>query len=154
MDEQDNTSGISKRTLIVLGVIIAILALLFTIDALSKSSNDSKSYTLSVSDGEAVAISDTRLAIANSALDGSGKIDQKTCDKLETVAKKLDVKASWFSGCYKVKQGATADTSNNQILKLSDGDYCATFTLDKEGKNLTAYKLNEGECGDARITVE
>lgn len=104
--------------------------------------------------GEVVAMSRVRYAVAKSALDGGGKIDESTCDTLGSIAKKFDSSADWFSSCSYSLLGSTADTSNNKVLKLSDDDYCATFTTNSIGDTLINYEFSEGKCIGYRISIE
>jgi hypothetical protein len=153
MDNQNSTSGASKRTMIIVGVLIAVLGILFAFDALSKSAKGDV-YNLSVRDGEVLAVTKTREAISNSAVDGSGSIDKATCDKLGAIAKKLDSKADWFSSCSFSLTGGIPDTSESQVVKLSDKEYCATFTFDKAGRTLLSYSFTDENCGSSRIEIK
>lgn len=144
----------TKGAIIVVLVLVGLIALFFVSQLVGASNKADNGYTLDVASGEALAISSTRLAISKSAVDGRASIDEATCSTLSKLAKKLNTGASWFASCSSIRLGSNPDTSENQVMKLSDEKYCAIFTLDKGGKVLTGYKFTEGACGDSRIFVD
>lgn len=136
--------------------LLAVVALtMFIGSVMSGQSGKSKSgsYELADDSWEAVVVSDFRLAIAQSALDGKGSVNAADCSILESITKNYDSDARWFSDCAYITTGSTPDTNSEKILKLSDGDYCATYTFDEEITVLMNYTFTEGSCGDSRITV-
>lgn len=151
-----------KRVLfIVTGIAFLLIALMIFIPRSSQDENSSQtnknsdgSYTLSVIDGEKVAFSTVKLAIAQSAVDGSGTLEESICDELGLIAKQFDSNANWFSSCSYSLQGSTSSTSNFNTMKLTDGDYCATFTTDTDDNNLTNYEFTEDNCIGYRISIE
>lgn len=154
MNNQDTAPELSKKALIIIAAVFVAIVGIFIAFNLSASSSDGENYALDVSSGEVVAMTGVRSALADSALDGSGSIDEQTCETLGSIAKKFDSKASWFASCSFDLLGSTPDTSTNQVTKLSDEDYCATFTLDSKGETVTAYSFTEGECGNSRISIK
>lgn len=92
-----------------------------------------------------------------------GSVSKAECDTMGSIAKKLNPSAQWFSSCGHSLYADTPDTDSRQIIKLSDGSYCATFTFDSIRKGefvvlkydiLESYTFLEGQCGESRINIE
>jgi len=170
MPDKNKTSRPVSRRSIVLAIILGVVVIgsIIAMSLMSASpspqqedrefgkgyKNNDGSYILSVLDGEASAIAKVRLAIAKSALDGTGVINEVTCNTLGSIAKQFDSSAQWFSSCSYSLVGSSPDTSETNVVKLSDGDYCATFTLNSISDTLTNYDFSEGKCGSYRFSIE
>jgi preprotein translocase subunit SecF len=154
MDEKNNAPGISKRTLMVLVVIILAAVALFAADMLTKSSSSTGHYTLNVANGEVLTVAEVRAAVSQSALDGEGVMSVNQCNTLGDISKKLDSGSKWFSNCEYIIRGSTPDSDTDSVIKLSDGDYCATLTFNKDIDKLLSYDFVNGECGDSRLSIE
>lgn len=156
MDKVKSLSSDTKVG-IVLAVVLLItgLALVFANSGQADPEPEPKPevHTLDVRSGEQLAIANARVAVSASALDGSGELKKDDCEILGSIAKSLDNDASWFSSCEFSLRGSMPDTDTNNVLKLSDGDYCATFTLNSDSTVLEGYTFTEGVCGDARFEI-
>lgn len=157
-----------KNVLIIIGIIVGVLliaaiAIFFipsTPDVVQEEcefargcKNSDGTYLLSVLDGEALAVAETRVAIANSRLNGSGEITEQTCEKLGRAAKNFDESAQWFTSCTNSFTGDILDTDTKDVMELSDGNYCASFTTIQDGNILSSYTFEEGQCGSSRIFI-
>lgn len=147
-DELELTNTPKRAIAIGVVVIALIIAGVFTLGA-----SISTGYTLDEASSDGITLANTRLAIHKSALDGSGAINAKECDTLGEIAKKTDSNAQWFADCGYSLYGSTQDTDTVNVIKLSDGNYCATFTLDKEFTKVTNYTFVNSKCGDSRIAI-
>ena len=146
-----------KRAGIVAGVILVLLGIVWLYSSFTGRNESSlasqTSYALDVPSGEQLVLAQVRQAIAQSALDGTGKLQESQCEKLGSIAKKLNPDALWFSSCSFTLYGSTPDTDSTDVTKLSDGNYCATFTTTGNLSLLTKYEFTEGTCGSARVEV-
>ena len=153
-DQQDKfDSQVKKYRLIAVGVIVAALAGLALFAGLSSSGSDSTGYSLENMEFEQLAVANARLAITESAIDGSGTLAAMDCGLLRNVAKATDGDNRWFADCSFISSGSVADTEDEKVLKLSDGDYCATFKLNNDLSELDDYSFTDEACGDVSITV-
>ena len=84
---------------------------------------------------EAVSYTSLRLAIAQSALNGSGSIDKTHLDALKEIVKNYNNKSVWFDDYYGNFYGVTKDTSESQIDYLCNEYYCAKLTIKNSGSN-------------------
>jgi hypothetical protein len=90
----------------------------------------------------AVEITIARLAASKNALDGTGEFREVHCRYLGKLAKEYDSKSD-FLNCSSPNliYLASPDTAINNVLTLSDDNYTAKFTVDKEFKTLTNYEF-------------
>jgi len=151
----------SKTTAIIISVAAIVILALVAYGVLSKKpSSDtsyvkvSKNYTLTVAGGEQLAVARTQQAIAQSAVDSTGELSVGDCSLVGDVAKNSNRQAKWFADCSYVNYGSSMSNDTEETMKLSDGNYCATFTFVKGGKELVDYKFTEGSCGDYRIKIQ
>lgn len=117
--------GISLITLIVIVAIVIIGIIII-------SSNSKPGYELNVLNKEALALSELRLAIAKSQLDGSGILTNDEFNTLGKLVKNADSNNQWFGNNKGIFYGQTLDTSDKYITVISDGTYVATFTTVEE----------------------
>ncbi len=82
---------------------------------------------------EAVAYTSLRLAIAQSANAGLGKLDNEYLDTLRAAVKKFDKNSDWFDNYLESFYGLTKDTNEKQIDYICNKDYCAKFTVKTNG---------------------
>lgn len=100
-----------------------------------------KEYKLDNS--QLVAYTSLRLAIAKSAVDGTGEISTKYLDSLKSVAKNFNKNNNWFNDYSENFYGITKDTSDYQIDKICNSNYCAQFVVktDKVNYYLVNYSF-------------
>jgi hypothetical protein len=139
---------------VLLLVIVAFVAITIFNSNNKTQATTQEDKTLNIADGTNVAILTVRQAIAQSELDGTGEITSMECDTLSRAARNFDSNSRWFASCDYSLYGSMPDTDSESIVKLSDGDYCATFVTDTDVKVLTDYTFTEGECGDSRISIQ
>jgi hypothetical protein len=153
-EQRDNQK--SKKPAAVKYAIAGVLALVAVFGLVlyfNSKPTEQENYTLGTAGLEALAVSNFRVAIAQSAVDGNGNIGSDSCYMLENIAKNADPDARWFSNCEYVNSGSSPDTASDKVLKISDGDYCATYTFDDAIEELKNYSFEEGECGNSRINI-
>lgn len=125
------------RGLVIIGIIATIL---FFVAITSIQQNSDKTITFTPSDGYALAILNARLASSSNALDGSGKLTEETCNKLGDLAKKFNSSVDYIKcDSPSLIYLDTPDSSGKNILTLSDENYTATFTTDKDTNKLIDY---------------
>jgi hypothetical protein len=87
---------------------------------------------------ETVGYTSLRLAIAQSAVDGTGEISKENMDKLKSAIKNQNKNNEWFSDYNDTFIGKTQDTSDNKIDLVCNSNYCAKITVKQ---NKTEYHL-------------
>lgn len=145
----------STVTRIVIGlcIFLVLFGLLYCVSLITKVSK-SNTYKLNVANKESLVLAEVRSSIAQSELDGTGKLSLSSCQKLETIAKNLSQKADWFSSCGNTLVGSIPDTGNTKVTKISDGNYCATYVTNNDISILTNYEFTTGICGDSRFDID
>jgi len=145
VERQQNNWVDEHRGLVVIGVIIIIL---FFVAISSIQQNSDKTITFTPSDGYALAILNARLASSSNALDGSGKFTEETCNKLGDLAKKFNPSVDYIKcDSPSLIYLDTPDSSGKNILTLSDENYTATFTTDKDTNKLIDYTFSSKPSG-------
>lgn len=132
----------NKRFQVIALAIIAIAGIIVTFIMMNKQPASSTDSGLLLGN-YAVDITQTRLASAKNALDGSGDLTDSVCSRLGELAKEFKP-SSDFVSCSSPKSLylATPDTSNSDVLTVSDDTYTATFKTDKEFKYLIDYSFS------------
>jgi hypothetical protein len=147
MVEKKQTNWVDEHRGLVVICVIGIILFFVAISTIQQSGD--KTITFTPSDGYALAILNARLASTSNYLDGSGKFTEETCNKLGDLAKKFNSSADYIkcdspSSIYL----GTPDSSGKNILTLSDENYTATFTTDKDTNKLIDYTfLNKPSGG-------
>lgn len=151
----------SKRLGVIAVAILAVVALFLIIPQMTDSNSSQKSgapqpYELDVAAGEVLALSNLRLAIAQSAVDGTGKMTADTCTQLQKIAMSYDESADWFSTCESGThlRGKLVDTATTEVVQISDDNYCATFETTSDGAELNGYKFTKEACEGYSFSIE
>lgn len=128
-------------------IILGALIVLFLLAVLISSSlNKNSTITLN---GYARDVTAVRLASAKNALDGTGEFNETQCQNLGDLAKKFNSSSDYLD-CSSPDSIylATPDTSARNVLSLSDGNYTALFTTDKDFNVLINYEFtNDASAG-------
>ena len=128
--------------------VICVIAVLLIFVTVSSNSNKDKTISFNPSDGYAVAITKVRLASSSNALDGTGEFTEEMCNKLGDLAKQFNSSADYIEcGSPNLIYLDTPDSSVKNILTLSDENYTATFTTDKDFKSLIDYTFSDKLSG-------
>ena len=132
---------------IVVVVVIIFVVINNSTSSLPKELNSSEKLTISIAQSGALEI-----------VPGYNEMDKGYCDTLGSIAKSVGGK--WFSGgcgSEKYMKFVEADegSEDGDLLYVSDGTYCATFstkTYDSGAKmTLLDYTFKPGNCADVRI---
>ncbi len=105
--------------------------------------NNSQDTKVVLSPQGRVSITTARLASAQNALDGEDKFTEEDCNKLKQIAKEFNPSAD-FINCSSPDRLylSTPDTSDKQVLSISDENYTSNLTLDKELNTVLGYAFN------------
>ncbi len=138
MVERQQSNWVDEHRGLVVICIIGII--LFFVAVSSIKQNNDKTITFTPSDGYALAIANARVASTSNALDGTGKLTEDTCNKLGELAKQFNSSANYIK-CDSTSSIYldTPDISDKDILTLSDENYTAKFTTDKDINKLIDY---------------
>lgn len=126
-----NQKGISLIAIIII-VAIVIISIIIISNIGEPNSKTKPGYELDVLNQEALALSELRLAISKSGLDGSGVITTDEFNTLGKLVKNANANNEWFSNYKGFLYGQTFDTSDKYVTTISDGTYVATFTTIQE----------------------
>jgi len=124
---------------IIFGAIILVIGAIVLISNGIRSIADSTPNSVSLK-GYAVNVASVRLASTKNHLDGSGEFSNEDCNKLGELAKQYDSTADYID-CSSPSALFldTPDTANSYVLTISDDDYTAIFTTDKDLTTLLNY---------------
>jgi len=124
-------------------IIIIVAGVLFF--SLTRKHNDNQSSGLTITQNDIVTVARVRLASAKNALDGTGEFTANNCNALKSLAKKYNNSSDYFSDCSEATVNlmylSTPDTSNTNILRLSNEEFTATFVFTKGGDKLIDYSF-------------
>lgn len=162
-----NQKGISLLKLILI-IVIIIIAIGF-ISSFTKQPG----YKLDKSNGEAVAYTRLRLSIANARVADnlSSTLSKEDFDKLEEIVENADSSYNWFADSSSkififanyatddvlVDYGIPAeDVDEFEITWVSDGTYCAVFTMRKVDTDyyLVDYDFSADDTVGCMLTLD
>lgn len=161
-----NQKGITILNLLIIIVIIIILIMFIS------SMTEQPGYKLDESNGEAVAYTSLRLAIAEARVADnlSSKLSKENFAKLEEIVKNSDSSNNWFNDSNSktfifanfatddilINYGIPAeDVDEFEITWISDGTYCALFTMRKVDNDyyLVDYDFSTDDTVGCMLTL-
>lgn len=132
-----------KKLLLIIGLPLVVVGIITAFFNVAKPTMSAPPAGLAL-EGQAVTITQARLASAKNAIDGTGDLTEDQCNQLKTLASKYK-SSSDFVSCSSPRflYLATPDTSNTRVLTISDDKYTATFTTDEKIDYLIGYEFSK-----------
>jgi hypothetical protein len=137
------------RGVLTLGAMSAVILIIFAIFSIQQSNSEAvEKVTFKLSSSYGLTIAQTRVASAKYALDGTGEFTEEMCNELGELAKSFDSSADYIK-CDSPNfiYLDTPDSSDQQVLTLSDENYTAKFTIDKDLTKLIDYTFSDSPTG-------
>lgn len=138
-----------------------IAILLFATFAVVISSYNKKDNNRILTEDEDTSFLVTSAIVARATLSGSDRnVKRSDLNNLRELAKRNYPETDWFGDASTVYYGETTETEKEQLLELSDGDYCASFHItssreaDSNVYKLANYEFAKKKCGEYLIFIK
>lgn len=142
MDQEKKMSP-RKRGLVVSIIVLVLIAIIFALYQSENRQTAEEEQPISI-DTSSVVLAEARLASAKNALDGSGDFTEALCEELKEIALRYDSSSDFVSCAYPGRLYLdTPDTSNSEILTISDDTYTSKFVVDIDSSQLKGYEFTQ-----------
>lgn len=120
-----------------------LIAIIFALYQSANRQTAEEEQPISI-DTSSVVLAEARLASAKNALDGSGDFTEALCEELKEIALRYDSSSDFVSCAYPGRLYLdTPDTSNSEILTISDDTYTSKFVVDIDSSQLKGYEFTQ-----------
>ena len=142
MDQEKKMSP-RKRGLVVSIIVLVLIAIIFALYQSENRQTAEEEQPISI-DTSSVVLAEARLASAKNALDGSGDFTEALCEELKEIVLRYDSSSDFVSCAYPGRLYLdTPDTSNSEILTISDDTYTSKFVVDIDSSQLKGYEFTQ-----------
>lgn len=143
-NEKKPMSRVLKVFLVAVGVLI-LLVIAMAMSSGSKDRADNSADAVLQGSNDKLTVASIRAQIAQSAVDGQGKINEYACNNLKAAVRNFDAEADWFNYCTGAFYVDLKDTDQKNVTTISDDDRCAVITSDKDSQ-ITGYEFRDEPC--------
>lgn len=156
MSKSDGKKKPMSKVLKVILVGVGALILLVIAIALSggtKDTADNRADAVMQGARDNLAMASVRAQVAQSAVDGKGKINEYACNNVKKAVRNFNADADWFSRCTGAFYVDLKDTDQRNIMTISDDERCAVITTG-ESSEIIDYQFKDEPCKGYRMFFE
>lgn len=146
--KKDKSSTVKIVFLLAIIVIITVVVA-FSLNNKSQTPKSTKSTEIELTAPEESTVSMINLVIAKTELRSPQTAHVMYLEQMRDIAKRYNPSTDWFDGSKATFSTKSEKSEKQQIITLSDGSYCAEFTLREDVPleyTLTNYSFNRKDC--------
>lgn len=148
-----------KNLVIKIAALLAVVAviaavIIFLLNNKSKTPKLTKSTEIELTASEESTVSMINLIIAKTELSSPQTAHVMYLNQMGDIAKRYNPSADWFDGSKAIFSAKADKSKKQQTITLSDGSYCAEFTLREDMPSeytLTHYSFVRKDCPGKKV---
>ena len=150
-----NDKNLIIKVGVVIGAIVVAIVAVFLFNNQQKSPNQPKPINeikLTIAEESTVAM--INLIIAKAELSSPQTAHVMYLSQMGNIAKRYNQSTDWFDGSKATFNAKIDKSEKQQVITLSDGSYCAEFTLREDVPSehtLTRYSFGRKDCPGKKV---